>query len=234
MDTPLNSALHSSLSGNMSSLPQFGGFLPSQLANLELWTRYNQGITETGSGVSQWDDQSGNGNHLKQATGTNQPTMQADGSILFDGVDNYLVADAFTLVQPETIYLLFKQVTWTGNDYIFDGNSAEGGVLRQQPAGASPQLAIYAGTALATNSDLTLDTYGVAAVVFNGASSVLQVDNGTPLEGAAGAANMGGFTLGRRATAANFSNIQVKEALIYSVAHDAATRAQVITYLQGI
>lgn len=44
------------------------GFTPSDISGLKLWTRFNSGITETGSGVSQWDDVSGNGNHLLQGT----------------------------------------------------------------------------------------------------------------------------------------------------------------------
>ena len=46
---------------------------------------------------------------------------------------------------------------------------------------------------------------------------------------------MGGFTLaapGELTT--GWGNIQVKECLVYSTAHDAATRAQVIAYLSGV
>ena len=213
----------------MGSVPS--GFLPSDLANLELWTKYNSGITVTGSGVSQWDDQSGNGNHLKQATDASRPSKEVDGSILFDGLDNFLKADAFTLVQPETIYLLFKQVAWTANDYMTDGNTANTAVLQQFTA--APQIRLFAGAGLG-NVSLTLDTYGVLSTVINGSSSVIQIDNGTPVTGAAGAANMGGFTLGSKSDGLSAANIQVKEVLVYSAAHDAATRAQVRAYLQSI
>ncbi len=37
------------------------------------WFRAGTGITVTGSGVSQWDDQSGNARHLKQGTDANRP-----------------------------------------------------------------------------------------------------------------------------------------------------------------
>ena len=232
MDTPLNSALHSSLNGNMSSLPQFGGFLPSDLANLELWTKYNSGITVTGSGVSQWDDVSGNGNHLKQGTDTNRPSKEGDGSILFDGVDNFLKADAFTLVQPETIYFLGKQVSWTINDTFFDGNALNRAKLQQSPT--TPSIIAYAGSFSGSSSDLSVGAYGVVANIYNGASSVLQINNNPPITGDFGAADMGGFTLGASGSNVNWSNIQVKEVLIYSAAHDAATRAQVISYLQSI
>ena len=222
-----------------AKVPSSGGggagpfsFSPADLSGLELWCQFNSGITVTGAGVSQWDDQSGNDNHLKQGTDTNRPSKESDGSILFDGVDNYLKADAFTLVQPETVYILFKQVSWTSNDSIYDGNLGTTGVLAQ--LGTVPELIIIAGVLLSNNSDLSLGVYGVVSVIFNSTSSLLQVDNGTPLIGNAGGNDMGGFTLGSTATGTSPANIQVKEVLIYSAAHDADTRTQVRDYLNTL
>lgn len=197
------------------------------------WFRYGVGITSALTLVSQWDDQSGNDRHLLQATETNQPSLEADNSILFDGVDNYLKCDAFTLNQPETIYILFKQITWTSGDDVFDGNTASTGRLDQRTT--TPRLALGAGSFACNNDDFVLDTYAVAAAVFNGASSMLQRNLGTAATGDAGAANMGGFTLGVRGDNTNgFSNIQVKEVIIYPAAHDAATRSRVISYLMSV
>jgi hypothetical protein len=75
-------------------------FQPNQVANLAAWFRLGVGITETGQGVSQWDDQSGNGRHLKQGTDGARPSKQSDGSILFNGSDEFLKCDAFTFSQP--------------------------------------------------------------------------------------------------------------------------------------
>ena len=208
------------------------GFLPSDLANLELWTRFNQGITVTGSGVSQWDDQSGNGNHLKQGTDTNRPSEEADGSILFGGGNDFLKTDAFTLEQPETIYLLCKSVTWTDFEYFFDGNTGSTGLLYQR--GVTPEIQMFAGTAVNSSTALVVGNYGAVSVVFNGANSYLQVNDSIVGPNDAGALDMGGFTLGAKADSTQASNIQVKEALVYSEAHDAAQRAQVIGYLQSI
>lgn len=194
------------------------------------WFMFNTGITSATSLVSQWNDQSGNGRHLKQATGTNQPTVQADGSILFDGVDNYLKCDAFTFNQPETIYILGKQVTWTINDRWMDGDTVNSGVIYQNAV--TPDLSLFAGDGpAATNAGLAVDTYGVIAAVFNGASSLLQINNGAPTTGNPLTAGLGGFTLGATATPNNYGNIQVKEVILYAAAHDADTRRRVIRYL---
>jgi hypothetical protein len=196
------------------------------------WFRYGVGITATNGLVSQWDDVSGNGRHLKQATETNRPGLQADGSILFDGVDNYLKCDAFTLNQPETVYLLFRQVTWTSGGHVFDGNAGDSGRVVQ--FNATPAIRVSAGSSVAQNGNLAVNTYGAIAVVINGASSLIQVNSTTATTGNAGANNMGGFTLGASGAAAAFGNIQVKEAVVYAAAHDADQRARIIEYLSDV
>jgi len=123
------------------------GLPDSPPGGMAAWFRYGKGIEFAGAGVSRWADQTGNKRHLLQATDTNRPALQADNSILFDGVDNYLKCAAFTLVQPETVYLLGKQVTWTVSDHFFDGNAAGGGRVTQVTA--SPQINIDAGAGVA-------------------------------------------------------------------------------------
>jgi len=207
------------------------GFIPSRLPGLKLWCRFNQGITVTGSDVDQWDDVSGNENHLKQATALDKPQKQADGSILFDGIRQFLKADAFTLVQPETIYILFKQITWVNTDRVFDGNIISGGTLQQ--TSATPQLRIFSGSAVG-NVSLALDTYGIISSVFNSTNSVIQLDNNTPVTGDAGTNNMNGLTLGANGGNTGWSNIQVKEIFIFDADHDASIRSQAINYLAKV
>lgn len=209
-----------------------GGFSPSDLGGGKIWYRYDKGIT-IATGASQWDDQFSEGNHAKQATGADQPLVQSDGSLLFDGISQFLKADAFTFVQPETVYILVNQKTWANNDnYIFDGNAVAKGIIYQ--LNSTPENTAYAGTNLSDISPV-LDTYNILTAVFNGASSVLQLNNDTPVEGDAGANDMGGFTLGSAGDGGSrWANIQVKEVAGYSGAHDAVTRARMIQYLSEV
>lgn len=75
-----------------------GGFLPTNLSNLDAWYKADVGVDFDGSNdVSQWDDQSGNGLHQIQATGLNQPTYVASDlnglpGIKFDGADHFTKA----------------------------------------------------------------------------------------------------------------------------------------------
>lgn len=194
------------------------------------WYRFGQGITMAPA-VSQWADQSGNGRHFAQASASAQPSLQADRSILLDGVAQYLITSAFTLPQPATAYLLFKQVTFTAGDRIFDLNiGGTTATCTQNPS--TPGIRFNAGVAL-DSAGLALDTYGVMAVVLNGANSAIQINN-VLVSGDAGANNPTGFVLGATQTPGNFGNIQVKEALLFGAAHSASQRAAVVNYLSRV
>jgi len=199
-----------------------------QALNPAAWYRYGIGITVTGAGVSTWADQSGNGRDLLQATDAARPALQADGSILFDGVDNNLKCSTFTFNQPESCYLLFRSVSFTSQARIFDGNTTNTGGFLQ--GNDQPGLDIYAGSTVSDAAGLAVGVYGVVCVVFNGANSVLRVNN-TISTGNAGASNMAGFTLGDAGGFSLPSNIQAKEVILYSGAHTETQQGQIINYL---
>jgi hypothetical protein len=205
-------------------------FGPTQILQLGpvAWFRFNSAIT-VGTGVAQWGDQSGNGNTLKQASATFQPALQGDGSILFDGISHTMKCVPFAFKQPESIYILFRQVTWTVNHYIFDGDAANSGRVIQ--SAVTPALTANAGASLAADAELAVNTYGVLTTVFNGAASSMQVNFGTLVTGAGGALDMAGFSLGSAGSGGLPSNIQVKEVILFPVVHDAQTRARIILYL---
>lgn len=223
-------------SGRRTGYPQpNAAFLPSALPDLVAWYRFGVGIrTSDGTNVTQWEDQSGNGRHLKQGTDTNRPAKQSDGSILFDGADNYLKTDAFTFAQPCTYYILGKQVTWTDIDKWCDGDAVNSGYVQQRTT--TPGIRIGTTTAAtAINSDLAVNTYGVICAVLNGASSRIQINNGTAVTGGVGSSTPGGFTLGAGGTAvASYSNIQVKEVALFNTEHAARKRETVIKYLAQV
>lgn len=152
-------------------------------------------------------------------------------SVFFDGAAHFMKCSAFTLNQPETIYLVAKQVTWLDTKYLCNGNAVNTGVLYQSTT--TPRLSIYAGSVAGADTNLAVGSRGVVGVVFNGAASSLQVNGNASATVDAGLSNMGGFTLASNTGAGNFGNIQAYEALIYNVAHDAATRANVIRALMS-
>jgi hypothetical protein len=149
-----------------------------------------------------------------------------------DGLNDYMKAAPFALSQPESVYFVGSQVTWTSGDEIFTGESGTVGNLRQ--AASSPNLSITAGTTVAENSGLSIDTRGVIAVVFNGASSSLRVNQQAATTGNAGAGNLGGFMVGGRNTLTNFSNITFCEALLASRADSETLQLRIASYLMRL
>lgn len=198
------------------------------------WCRYGVGITSSAGLVSQWADQSGNARHLTKSVATNKPALQGDGSILFDSVDNFLEW-AGTLAQPVTYYMLFRHVTWIINaGYVVCGAASTGYLFASV---STPNIAYTSDNVnyLAADVNLAVNTYGVAAWCSNGASSMLKVNNNAQHAGNAGTVNPDGITLGGSPTGGvPYSNIQVKEFIVFNAAHDAPTRATVIDYLASV
>lgn len=198
------------------------------------WYRYGLGITSFGGAVSQWSDASGNARNLTQASGAAQPTLQGDNTILFNGTSQSLRTSAFTLNQPETVYLLFKQVSWSDFDTILDGSA--GDTLRLQQTTVSPTINQSAGTGQNSNADLAIGTYGVFTAVFNSTNSYTRVNKNTAVgPGFPNNGNAGGITLGCYGDGSSVpANIQVKELIVFPVAHDTTTQNTIIDYLNSL
>jgi hypothetical protein len=212
-----------------------GSFSPLQLTNLRGWWESDQGTTIV-TGVSQWNDLSGNNNHLLQATGTKQPALvaaQINGLpvVSFDGVDDDMVA-AFALVQPETVFVVFRQPTWTNFDMVYDGAAVTNNMSLQQ-ATASPGLAIRAGVAtVALNNNLAVGaTFGLVTAKYNGASSSLQVNSTAVTTGNPGANGGAGIRVGSRGDgAANFGDVDVAGLIVMAADATVQEVANVKTY----
>jgi hypothetical protein len=197
------------------------------------WYQYGQGITVTGAGVSQWSDASGNARHLMQGTDTNRPTKNADGSILFDGVDNYLETAGFVLAAPYSIYLLFKQVTWTSGDYVFNGLAANTPAASQ--ATATPGVNFFGGaSAIGPINGPAIGSYGVMCMTNSAGTGSIQTNAGAPTTGAVGSTAWDGLRIATSTGITAWGNIEVKEVILFGAAHSTATRADVIAYLNRV
>ena len=189
-------------------------------------------ITKDGSNlVSVWAAKGGaaTGKNLLQDDGAKQPLWVAPGTIRFDGVDDFLKSAAFTWNQPEFIYMLVKQITWTYTDRIFDGNGNQTAALYQ--GNSTPKIIAYAGGLSSENSNLFVDTWGIIRVLFNGANSKLQVNDTASIPGNFGTTNAGGFTLGSRGGGdVRFSNIEVKDIVCVDI-DDAANETEIYNWL---
>ncbi len=214
------------------------GYLKSDLippilsdGNTVAWFDYLENVTKDGSDfVSVWGDKSGNTNDLLQAVGTNQPLWVDGDGILFDGIDNFLKTVDFTYEQPEQIYIVLKQISWTASDVFFDGSTNDDGWVAQ--SGSSPDLKAYGGTVSSVNDNLVINTLGIIRVLFDGVSSKFQINNTTAITGDFGSLDMGGIALGSQGGgSAGFSNILVMEGIFRKIADVTQDEADIYNYL---
>lgn len=197
------------------------------------WYQFGRGITSSAGLVSRWKDAGTGAHDLIQATGSAQPALQTDGSILFDGTARVMQTVTFTLAQPTMLYMLFRQVTFTNADVICDGFTVTSGQLLQDTTTAN--ISLSAGTTAVTNTTFALNTYSIATAQFNGASSTFSRNKeASPAAANAGTTAMAGFTLGGDGNSLNFANIQVKEVLLFAGQHQQTQQLQVINYLSMI
>ena len=123
--TPLGS--HAAVLKGVTS----GGFLPTDIADLELWLDAADSgtVTLNGDDVSQWDDKSADGNDAVQGSASLQPlydiaAVNGLNAISFDGansLDGGAVPDI--LSEPETLFIVYSREGSTGNMRAFHGNN---------------------------------------------------------------------------------------------------------------
>ena len=194
-------------------------------SNLSTLTK-DTGATEK---VSLWEDVLGSGNDLAQANPDWQPVWSTDG-VLTNASTTFLKSAAIAaLDQPTHIYLVMRQKTWVANAYLMDGNATNQGYLTQR--NGSPLMRVYAGGVL-DNPGLAVDVLGIVRILFNGASSKIQVNGNAAVTGNAGNIAMGGITFGINGSASSaYGSIQVKEAIFRTVADTAANEKAIYNYL---
>lgn len=168
------------------------------------------------------------GNHLTQPVVTNRPT-----NCSFDGVDNFMKTAPFTYIQPEMLYLVVKQKTTLSGKYMIDGATTNKGLLGDIGTSQSYTINAYAGTWSGDNNNLGSDVWGIVRLLFNGASSKLQVNDTTPVTWNCGANNMGGFTFGSvGAGTSAWADCEVQEIIGRKVADSTADEADIYAYLK--
>ena len=125
-----------------------GRFLPPQLSNLKLWLESStpSTITTADGAVSQWDDLSGNGFDLSQATSSLQPVSTLGNGIAFDGVSDVLTrGDALGLTgSPDiTAFIVFENLNFTTSRYFKIGDGSGASLQLSYNAGGGIGAAIY-------------------------------------------------------------------------------------------
>ena len=197
-------------------------------------------VTEAGSGVSQFNDKSGNANHVTQGTDALRPSYTAGQKIVFDGgtgAGDFLNRSTWvggSLTQVYTIFIVAKINTpATGSDtYIYDsGGATDRSIIRLINGGTV--ASIYAGSFSNGTTSLGTSSIRVLAIELNGANSELFIDGGSDESTTtAGAGSFNGITFGGRYSQDQLPiSMDLYEAFVFDFELTTAQKNQVGNYL---
>lgn len=190
-----------------------GSFTPADLgAGLLNW--YDEtSWTKSGIDITGWTDLSGNGRDLAPSGGVEENATggpNGEPCIECNGTDGYL-RDTYTQTGRERIYAVCRpNSVLTGAKYFFDGASF---ASRTIYSGSSSLLTITAGALLSTSGAHT--SWQLIDADFNGATSSIQRDNATPVNGSSGSLpSSGGLTIGAAGSIGAFAATRIVELVI--------------------
>lgn len=207
-------------------------FSPSDLPGLAAWYDASNAasITSSGGAVSQWNDLSGNGWHLTQGTGSNQPTtgtrtVNGLNTLDFDGGDFLSSSASFVLNQPDTLFIVATTDFGSANQWITDG------LAGRQLLCVHSDYALFAGAGFAIEVAGSFALH-LHSAVFNGASSQRWLDATSKGTGNPGGNNLtAGITIGGAGTGGGFDGA-ISE-LVYCSGDQSASVASMVAYTQA-
>lgn len=213
-------------------------FDPLAIAGCKGWyDAANTSQTVDGSAVATWYDKSGMGNHMSQATGTNQPTYRATGgpnskpAVETDGIDNFMSGAISGGFSVSTCIVVMKMLAWVSDGIPVSLHTSAGGSAIWMRT-ATPTLAMYSGGAYTpARSDWQVNQWGVGSFVFNGASSRFDLDGNTGTAANPGTAAGDRVAIGGYTAAANLANIQIAEIILYTSVLSDADLSSVEAYI---
>lgn len=181
--------------------------------------------------VGRFDDLSGNGYHLSQATTANKPTLRLNVQnsrpiVRNDIVSDFLRTAIITFNQPAHIIIVYKHRTIGtpgASDIVFDGRNAvvalvvDNRPLTQISAGGAPT-----GAFIPANN-----VFAICSVLFNGLSSTFFENGVSKITGNAGTTNPSGLTLGALNDGSRSTAIDVAAVVAFNSALSDVTRANV-------
>lgn len=180
------------------------------------------GQTDAGSGLcSSWANQRGSSPAVTQGTGASQPTINLDGSITSNA--KFLREASSSASQPYSIYGVLRSNAVVDGKWIF--SSGDGGSTGLRQKNTSAYITQAGAATMTPDASLSNGTYGTFSMVFNGASSTLQINRGAITTASIGSNPMTGFTIGGLGSVGD-ANVTVKRLVRRTGADSAAFQAR--------
>lgn len=194
-------------------------------------------VTHSSGAVSQWNDKSGNGYNVTQATAANQPSYTSaiggKSVLTFDAagpeyLSNTAIADT---AQPFTAFVVTRNDDTAVVKWILTGSTttANRALIRTN---ASEIQAIDMGTVL-SGGTMSTTLLGVSTSVINSTTSQLFLNGSSQGSGDAGANNLQDIRIGANHAAANGWSGDIAEIIIYNSVLSTANRELVEAYLKN-
>lgn len=232
--------MHASGSSRVGSLVVSGtatNFKPTDISNLFVWFRADFGITLNSGNVSSWVDQGTHGYNASQATALRQPGYSSNGGpngtayLNFVGLGgaHALAATVASVAQPFDVFIVSRpsNTSNVNGGYLIDFGSNS--CITYQPANISGYQ-IYDGTNLGPKSVVGGIDY-ISEGLFNGASSAIALNNGTPTTGqAGGAASATTLTIGNFGALGQEFNGRIYEIVAYNKNLSSTERTNLTRY----
>ncbi len=211
---------------------------PDGLAGLKLWLRADQGVLTSGSSVTNWQDQSGNGYHVTQSVAGQQPEL---ASAVINGLpvvrftagsSQYLSHASLAGGSTVTFFLVERNLVGSTGAAPFSFGASGGkmqGIVFQNNGGMQPVMAnrgAYPYTS--TSARIWCSTDDGAASSYDHLTM-----NGLPAVGGDWGAGswVAPFAVGRRNLGPVYTSGDIAEIVIYNRVLSATERRQVERYL---
>jgi hypothetical protein len=195
-------------------------------------SQYNAATSQT-----QWTSSTGEVWSIQTGTATTgYKGVLVDRTIVQgDGIDDTLDLNTFILPQPFTIYPAFNNIGDTSNGFLFDAvNTSSNRVLMIRDGGLNFSYETTPSSGAVAISR-TVKTLELNSVVFNGASSSVQRNNGSSVIGNIGSSGFTSLRLGRASgSGGSNGNYVYNTFIIVSSADNSTIRTSMYNYIRSI
>ncbi len=211
---------------------------PSAITGLQCWFKADSitGLSDSDP-ITTWTDSSGNSRNATQAVSGKRPLyktniINSQPVVHFDGVDDFLQTAGFTLAQPETVFIVIKELSvHDAVSYVFDGINGTDDMVGYFPGG---KFRMYAGlNGPVSDAVVGLTNFQIFICTYNGAASNLW-QNGTLSVNSpanAGTRTPGGLTIGNSANGSWPEESYIAEIGVYNKTLSTVERQGLESYL---
>lgn len=179
------------------------------------------------TGVSQWQDISGSGWHLAQATGTAQPAFSEATGVSFDGTSDFLRNNSVAVSAPWTIYIVANITYAQFSTFFYFNELGSDRLYSMMPDEVNPTMELGS---IAQN--YVTNTWYVWTITMDGANSSIQLNDGTPTVASYTNAAIDLLSFASF-EGSNWGNLRIKEVIGRAGADTAPNKSAVITYLMN-